>query len=273
MIYRSNGLGGTTGDTLATCRPLIQSGNAWYVGSNVTGAADAAAPAGKDRQKPLLTLGQAITNSAAGDIIVLLDGHTEILTAVLAISKQLTIVGEGLSGGRPTANFTMNAAAADTFTVNQQGTELRNIWFKEASQTNTSAAKVNITASECRVVGCYFECGAKDQLSGILLGAGANGARLVNTTLISTATSAATRPTRGVQASAALADVELDGLILSDGTVGFSTAAWDSAAVSLTRLRGLSLSLLLGADMLLNATNNGSYLNPQVSTNGGRIEW
>jgi len=168
----------------------------------------------------------------------------------------------------------VNAAAQDTFTVNQANTELRNIYFKEASQTNGGSAggKVTVSAAGCRIIGCYFEEGPKDNLAAVVLAAGATSARLVNTTIISTATTPATRPSRGVSVTAALADIEVEGLTLSDGPAGFANGAWDSAAVVLTRFRAISLSLLLGADMIMNSANVASWINPQTTTGGGRVD-
>ena len=73
--------------------------------------------------------------------------------------------------------------------------------------------------------------------------------------------------------AAATADMELDGLVLSGGTVGFSNYnAFDGGSFAISRIRGLSVSLLLGADMKLNASSTG-YVNIQLSTGGSRFQW
>lgn len=271
MSHRLNGLGGTLGAQLATCKPLEVSGSVWYVHYG-TGT-DAASPRGKDRQNPLKTLAQAITNATAGDIVVLLSGHAETLTAVLTISKQLYIVGEGTSSGLPAVTFTTDAATADTFAVTQAGTELWNILFPENTQDNNGNGKVEVTAAGVRIRGCYFQQGRHDLLPAITLGAGASNCRLVDTTVISTGTTASGLPAYGIRVTAAISDLETENLILSDGVAGFTNPSWDSSGFAVTRMRQLNLSLLLGADMALNATNAGSWLNPQLQTGGGRIDW
>src|SRR5689334_19357234 len=101
-----NGVGGSTGASLATAAPLYASGQVWYV-SSTTGV-DGASPAGLDRVKPLATLAQAYTNAAAGDFIVCLSGHVETLTSAQTIGKaDIKLVGEGTGSSRP--RFTRNA--------------------------------------------------------------------------------------------------------------------------------------------------------------------
>lgn len=269
-----NGIGGLTGEPLATTKPLYLSGDVWFV--NSTGGVDGASPAGKDRQKPLATLAQAQTNSANGDIIVLLDGHTETFTAALAITKNLAIVGEGSTAGVPTAKLIMNAAAQCTLVLSALGTILANIKFPAGLQSNTGSAanqgKVHMTGSSAQIRGCYFEESALDQLPAITIASGAANCRLETTTIISTATTVATRPTYGVYGGGTATDLDVVGLILSDGTVGFSGSAWDTTTGAITRLRGQGVSLLLGADMKLHASTTG-WISPSTVTGGGGISW
>jgi hypothetical protein len=267
MKVWGNGLGEVLGDALAVNKPVYASGDVWYVYS-VSGV-DAGGTAGQDREKPLATLGQAITNAAAGDTIVCKDGHAEVLTAALSISKQLFIVGGGSSGGVPTVTFTMNAAAQDTFSLSVANTEIRNLRFPAASQSNagSSGGKITVTAAGCRIRGCYFDMGANDQLAGIRLGAASGPVRIESCTLISTATAVATRPSSAINVASAISDVELVNVTLSDGTVGFTNGAFASSAVIITRLRAENLALLLGAEFLLNAST--AHLEYGVTQSGG----
>lgn len=269
-----NGIGGLLGDTLVTTKPLYLSGDVWFV--NSTGGVDGASPAGKDRQKPLATLAQAQTNSANGDIVVLMDGHTETFTVALAITKNLAIIGEGSSGGVPTVQLKMNAAAQCTLVLTALGTILANVKFPASLQSNSGSAanqgKVHLTGSSTQVRGCYFEESALDQLPAITIASGLADIRLENTSIISTATTVATRPTYGIYVGGPTTDVDLVGLVLSDGAVGFSGAAWDSTINAVTRLRAMGLSLLLGADMKLHASTVG-WIAPPTVTGGGGISW
>lgn len=265
-----NGAGGTTGDIWATSEPLYLSGAIWYVHAS-TGT-DAAAPAGKNREKPLATIAQAVTNAADNDVIVCLSGHTETLTAAQAISEKLTIVGEGSSSGVPTVVFTCNAAAASLFSISGTNVELRNLKFAAQSQAN-SATKITVSAVGFVMDGCYMELGANDDAAGLTLASGADQALIRNTTFISTATLTSAQPESALKTSAAVADLTLEGVTFSAGTVGFSNYfAWDSSAAAVTRLRALNLSLLLGADVKLHASTTGR-VHVGTSTGSSRVEW
>lgn len=273
MKVRPNGIGGTTGDTLVTCKPIQHSGDVWFV--NSVGGVDAASPAGKDREKPLATLGQAYTNAAAGDIICLLSGHTETLVAMLLINKTLTIVGEGLSSGIPTVQLKINAAAAGLLTLNT-AIVMRNIRFPASVQSNTgpgaNVGKVRVGNGSCQLIGCYFEQSGLDQLPAVSIAAAVNVCRVDGCTFVSTATAVTTRPTYGLFHEGALTDLDVVGTTFSDGTVGFSGAAWDGSTGIATRVRGVGVSALLGADIVQHASSVG-YINVQTATGGGRLEW
>lgn len=276
MLYLSNGIGESTGDTLVTTKPLQTAGVVWYVNS-ATGT-DGASPAGKDREKPLATMAQAQTNASNGDIVVLQDGHTETYTAALTISKSLCIVGAGSASGVPTANFTINAAANGVFLISANNVQLRNIKFKAAAQSDTGGGvgncegKVCLSGTDTLIYGCYFEQSGNDQFPGIFVNGAASRFRIVNTTIISTATAAATRPTYGIFYTTSHTDTEMDGLVLSDGTVGFSTAALDGTAAALTRLRAQNVSLLLGAKFKVHASTTG-WVAVTTSTGGAQVSW
>lgn len=271
MPMYPNGIGQALGDTLATCEPLHMSGAVWYVSSAI--GADATSPRGLDATRPLATLAQAVTNSASGDIIVLMDGHTEtIATTGIAISKNLVIVGAGSSGGLPTAKLTPFGENDVMLTISGAAVQLRNIWIEERTVAATNAS-IYVTGASFQMIGCYCQLGALDYFA-LRLGSGANNARIVNTTFISTTTAfAAGQANGGIVVTAAISDLDLDGLVLSAGTHGFSTPyAFDGSAAAITRLKGQSVSLLLGADMTLHASTTG-HLNIQTSTGGSRVVW
>lgn len=273
MLILNNGSGEVTGDDLALAAPFQTPGTVWFVNS-ATGT-DAASPAGKDREKPLATLAQAQTNAAAGDTIFLEAGHTETFTVALTISKQLFIAAGGAAGGTNPVQFKINAAAQNVFNLTAAGTELRNILFPASVQSNTGAAstgKVGFAVAGIRLIGCVFQSSAFDQFAAVRLATGADACRIDSCSFLSTALTTATRPTIGLQVATAVNDLELYGVVFSDGTVGYSSAAMDTSAAIVTRLRGMRISALLGADILINASSTG-WLNLATSTGGGRIVW
>lgn len=272
MKLWANGWGGTTGDSLATAKPVYMSGDVWFVNS-ATGS-DSAAPRGKDRQAPLATLAQAQTNAANGDVVVLMDGHTETFTVGLSLTKALCIVGEGLSSGIPTVQLKINSANQSCLVLSTAGIELRNIRFPASILNNAGAGgnvgKVAIAANSCFVIGCYIEQALSDQLPGISLANAVTNIRLENTTIISTAISG--RAAYGLYHIGTVTDLDVVGCVFSDGTLGFTGAAWDGTAGAVTRLRAQGISQLLGAAIRMNASTVGR-INPATVTNGGEVNW
>lgn len=268
--YYPNGVGGTVGDSLDTCRPLQTSGNVWYVSSLI--GIDAASPAGQNREKPLATVAQAITNAVNEDIIVFLQGHTETLNAVQNVAKTLTFIGEGITSGKPGVSFIGSNAAANIFNITAAGVEFRNIYFPQHT-INSSGSKIifNGGASDGLVRGCYFDCGPTDQ--GVALVIADSRLRIESTTFISTATVLTAQPLVAISAAGVLAGLTMKDVIVSAGTVGFSNySAIDLSAATFTRVRVEGLSLLLGADM---AMPNGATgrINVQTATGGSRVAW
>lgn len=87
---------------------------------------------------PLATLAYALTFTKAnrGDIIVILSGHVETITAAVTIATAgVTIFGMGVLGSRPT--FTLSVANAITVTGN--GVSINNCVFDASAQTNLAA--------------------------------------------------------------------------------------------------------------------------------------
>lgn len=268
--FYPNGIGGTApGDSLDLARPLQTTGNVWYV-SSLTGT-DAASPAGQNREKPLATVAQAVTNAANDDFVVFLAGHSETLTAVQTVAKRLTLIGEGVASGKPSVKFTSNAAVSGLFFMSSTNVELRNIYFPEAIQTN-SIVKVDWGGTGGRMVGCYFELGAKDTAGGLRL-SGSDQMRVESCTFISTAPTTAVQPGYAIKSNGALADLEIANTVVSAGTVGFSNfSAIDLTAGAAVRCRLSGISLLLGADVAMGASATG-YVNVQLSTGGSRVAW
>lgn len=264
-----NGLGGTV-DELALNEPFYGLDCvAWYVCS-VNGV-DAVSPAGRDREAPLATLQQAVTNASANDVIVLLDGHEETITAAVAIAKRgLVIVGCGQTSGEPNVELTNNSAAASLLTVSVANVQLRNVRIVENAQAN-SAARIAVTGAGFIMSGCQVDAGEFDDGAAVSLGAGADYALIEDTTFASTAISLATRPESGLKTVAAVAGLRLRGVVATDGSYGWTNGyALDLNGGAVTDLLADSVSLLLGASMRLGSSCTG-YVIP-TATGGGIVD-
>jgi len=269
-----NGIGETVGDDLASEAPLYTSGSIWYVLS--TTGIDAASPAGKNKEKPLATLAQAITNSASGDIIVLLSGHTETRTSTLTFSKTLTVVGVGTTGGKPAAQLINNSAAGSLITCSGAGVrvEFRNVYFPAQSQS-CSATKITQANASLSLVGCYLEANAFDAAAVITTSTASTSDALfefLNCTLISTGTSTTSQPLVGITGGVVQCSVRLDGSIFSDGSYGWSgdsAVSISSLLSSVLSVRGIGVSLLLGATLSLPSAQ--TFIQVGTATGGGRV--
>ena len=267
-VFFPNGIGGTLGSILATCKPLLTSGSVWYA-SSITGT-DAASPAGQNREKPLLTIAQALTNSAAGDIIVLLTGSVFTLTGSLALAGRI-VIGEGSVSGVPSVQIGMNGAGI--VSMGTAGGELHNVRFTERSATSGGTARLALTASNQIVDGCYFDCGPNDDAQALSISSGTTNDSIRNCTFVSTATLVSAQPVSALKTLGTHTDLELTGCVFDAGTVGFSNYwALDMDTGIITRLKGTSLSFLRGADYRINASSTG-YLNPQTTSGGVRGSW
>lgn len=272
MKVYPNGLGESQGgDPLLGQAPFWVGGNVWWVNS-ATGS-DAGGTAGQDRERPLATLSQAVTNSASGDVIVLQYGHTETLTGAANIGIR-TVVGVGTISGKPSVQLKINAASASLITMGGSGGQLRNIYFPAAVQSNNGATgKVSIpAATNCLIYGCYFEASGNDQFDQVQAIVASNNLRIENCTFVSTATAIAARPTNGVRTTGAITDVAIVGCVFDDGTVGFSGKALDLSGGTITRLAGHGNSLLRGADVV-NASATTGYFGTGTLTGGSAVSW
>lgn len=263
-----NGVGGTAGATLATVSPLYCSGDVWYVHSG-TGS-DAASPRGKERIRPLATLAQALTNAAAGDIVVCLSGHAETLTSSETFAEAgIVVVGEGSGASRP--RFTRNADVV-MFNVTAAGVSFHNIFFP-ISGTSSTLSRVKFAAANCSLVGCYFECGANDDGPSVETVTGASQIRIAGSTyFVSTVTDVTTQPESAINITNALTDLEMDTVIFDGGSSGWADPYAFNGAAAITRLRAVNVDLLGDSDMIL-ATGTSGYVAPRNKSGSARIVW
>jgi len=269
--FLQNGCGETLGDELCTMKPvLLPTGNVvWYVNS-ATGT-DAASPAGQNREKPLATLSQALTNAQANDIIVLMDGHTEANSTFYLISTAgLKIVGAGSSGGAPTVKFTFGTGGG--MSLNALGVEVRNIKFAPRSGADATARFFLRTQTAIR--GCYFECSTNDTGPACVVLSAADYSEITGCTFVSTATSTSAQPESAIKATGGgTTGLVIRDTTISDGTVGFSNNyGLDLTVAAMTRLKLERVAFSLGASGKVHASSTG-YAAGCTTSGGGSLVW
>lgn len=281
-LMHPNGIGGSTGDSLALVDSLYTTKTIYYVDSQ-TG--DASYP-GTDRNSPLATIAAAITAIGANDdhIIVCLDGHVEEVATTITLGQRVTIVGEGNSSGDPTVVLTVGHASNDVISVGAADCEIRNIYFKPpgnaASPAASTASMVNAsTYAGLRLIGCHFDVDQHSDDAALKFASGADRCRLVNCefTSVETSTTAGERPLPAVDVTAALTVLEMDGCVFDGGTEGFNDGsgnkwAFDGSAAAVTSIRATGISLLRGADMKLHASTTGR-VDVATSTGSSTVIW
>lgn len=264
-----NGLGATSGSVIATDAPFYTTGDVWYVHYG-TGT-DAASPRGKDDKKPLKTTTQAITNAAAGDVIVLLDGHEEpIGTGSVSLNKNLTLVGAGTSSsGLPTAKYIFDDADSSVV-VTGAIVQIHNVRFGAAQAASATVRIVSTAATLFRMVDCYIECGQYDDT--VTMTADTGMVWLSGVTIVSTATSATALPYVGLDIgdSAQPSSLWMDDCTFDDGDYGFSEETpfivYDAVSAFIE-----NLELANGADLFIGQASTLCYVNAQTVSGSGKI--
>lgn len=270
LYFLPNGLGEALGDPLAVTEPLYIAGSA--VGVKYVSSLIGDDTNDGDREAPYATLAKGVSMMGAGDVLVLMDGHTETLTSAQTVAVSCTIIGAGSSGGYPTVKLTNNAAATNMLILTGEYVQVRNIWFNTNAQScSAPLIKFSGSSAHFRMHGCYFECSYTDQGGTILLNLDGEdkSVALKNNTFISTATVRDERPEPAIALSDDLGLLTMDGDVFDAGTVG-----WDSGTA--VRLKETdeevnyfwaeNVSFLRGADCELEEAVTRFYINMQTST-------
>lgn len=242
------------------------SGNVWYVHSG-TGS-DAASPRGKERIRPLATLAQAVTNAAASDIIVCLSGHTQTLTGTQTIGAGVTIIGEGTGASRP--HFIRNVDAV-MFDITVASVWLDNLYLDDSDLASTNA-KVKTAGDTTVINNCYIECGTNDTGPALEVVTGASNLSVRSTTFISTSTSVSSQPASAITVTNALIGCELDTVVFSGGSSGWSNPYAFNGAAAVTKMRATNIDLLLDSDVTF-ATGSTGFFTVRNKTGSARIVW
>ena len=216
--------------------PILTSRSVWYVSSTHARASNT--NIGSEPEEPFLTLAQAITDSSAGDIIMVMAGHVDAAADHDLNKDGLLVIGQGSSTTKP--QFPGSAASdASTFTLSKAGTMIRNlrIWQAE-NDGNTPVSLVDISITGCAVEDCQLNQGtdragddqAESGPSAILLSGTAARATIRNNSFIKrTVTEAASgssqSPQNGVLFSVIAAGTKIIGNTFDGGTVGYDLGA------------------------------------------------
>jgi len=256
-----NGLGGVLGTSLAIGGPIYTTGTFTYV--DFTSGLDAST--GTNREQPKKTLGNAVASlSGLDNVIVLINNHTETLTADINISSVM-VVGEGSAGGIPTATITLGAYRL--ISNSGSGSQLRGIKFVHAP--GVLQAGIDISASGFHMEDCYVVGSGLGRA--LAMASAATSAKIINSTFIAATTGGV--PASLMYSSAAITDLYMKGVTFSNGgTYCSSGFSLDFSSGAHVRLRIEELNLLLGADAKFNLSAGG-YAKLGSMSNSARVDW
>jgi len=131
-------------------------------------------------QKPFATIDYAIGRCTAGrgDIIVVMPGHTETISAAAGIALDVAgvaVIGLGDGSLRPTINFT---ATASTLTMSAASCKLVNILL--TGGIDAVVSPIVVSAADCMIIGCELRDVTGQMTDGILTTAAATRLKILN---------------------------------------------------------------------------------------------
>lgn len=132
-------------------------GNVFFVKSGHAQGGDANG-FGQTPDNPFLTIDYAIGQCTAdnGDVIIVLPGHTETVTAAAGVAVDvagITLLGVGHGRQRPKVNFT--TATTATFAVSAARCRIANLVF--TCSIDAQAAMIAVTAADCLIADCEIQ--------------------------------------------------------------------------------------------------------------------
>lgn len=258
---RTNGVGGSSGATLATLAPFLTTSRVFYL-SSVTGADT---NDGTERDIPFATLSAALAAcDTANDILVVLAGHDEVLSAAVSSAVSgLTIIGEGSGASRPTF---APGVSSDVITFSGDGVHIDNLVFEE-STVACNGAVIKCSGDNLSVQNCYFECGGNTYYA--IYGSGGGSLRITDSTFISVATSPTSQPETAV-ISGGYSSVVLTSL--NNVTVDGGASGWSGPSLLLDgQLECINLDLLNNSDVYIGSSTG--YLHVRYASGESEVLW
>ena len=269
-----NGIGGTSGAALAKAKPLLTSGNVWYVHSG-TGTDDATH--GKDRLTPLASLEYCVKNVAyaSHDIVVLMSGHMEtpiasIDTGAAGTKHGVSVIGEGTGANMPRL---IRGIDDELLNVTGNAVTLSNICFPESTLT-TVTYKVVFYGTDPAINGCLFKGGIKDGAALVrFYGAGSSTHIIRDSIFSSVAPDPTAQPAAAIEVNSATLPLVMDNVTIDGGDSGWSDLTYGAVRIKIpANVRATDIKLLNGSDVHI-ATACTGYFNVSQATGSSKVVW
>lgn len=134
-------------------------GSIFFVDSGHAAASDATG-GGRSPDQPLATIDYAVglCTASNGDVIYVMPGHSETLTAVITVDQAgISIIGLGKGNLRPQLTV---GGTIDGITVTSDNVLIENLYFNESTAAATS--NINVAAAHCTLRNIHMDSGATD---------------------------------------------------------------------------------------------------------------
>jgi hypothetical protein len=156
-------------------RPPFAVGNVFFV-SSATGTDTAGY--GFSPEAPFASIAFAITQCVAnnGDLILVLPGHTETITAAAGVAVNVAgVTIQGLGAGRSRANVNYTTSASASFDITAANVLIDNLVFTPTGVASVTAA-INVQAAGVTIQNCEIELATatNQAVLGVLTNASAN---------------------------------------------------------------------------------------------------
>lgn len=262
------------GNAILSNPNLYLSGNVYWLDNSNALASDT--NAGSERDRPLATLAQAISNftAANGDLIVVESGHAQALLTTQTISEADTkVFGLGTSSAQK-PSFTISAASlvSTLFTLSGNGVELHGLRFPVSPITCT---RVSITGEQVVIEGCDFTSNTAYDLTSVVINSG-DGVEIDNCTFtISAAPALVSSSSQAITSAHTAALYNLIRNCTFDG--GSSALGWSGGALALNsavqRTVILGCTFLNGSDLVVPTGETNVTVSGNVMDATSRVEW
>ena len=227
---------------------------------------------GTEPSRPYASVGYALTRCVAGrgDVIFVLPGHTESITAAAGwdLVSTVSVIGLGAGSSRPTITFTTVNTA--NIQVDAAGVVFHNLIF-DLTGVAALAAGFAVTAADFQMINCkvVMTSSTNQAVLGVSLAAGADNARFVSCEFWAL-NSGATAAIQGVVAG--------NGLYVRDcyfngnwtAAIRNTTVAWTNAFVDRNHfyLLGTGKSLIVDAATTGIVRDNVSFITANIAAGG-----
>ncbi len=204
-------------------------GNVYFVDSGSTYADDNGP--GDRADKPMATIDACIAKCTAsqGDVIVVMPGHAETVTAAITVDiAGISIIGLGQGTARPYISCATDSI--DEMTITAANCLVQNLGFNESTGTTSRTSFINVAAANTIIRGCHFDCGQYD-LEQITITADGDDCVIEDCTFVVTANG----PDAGIEIEAAgttRTTIRNNTFYCSDGTNAFDAAAINSTVAN-----------------------------------------